>query len=188
MTTATASTWRPTNELRALVENECGVDVNQCRKCAVGCPLAYAMDHAPAQLIHAVRLGLDDLVLNSRTMWLCSACETCTTRCPQDVAIAKVMDAAKILAVERGIQPPLQSVRAFHKAVLANLRQFGRMYEVGLVMDLKLRTRQFTKDVGLGMRMVKKGKLKFLPSFTGRARMRRIFARLRKLEKREGRS
>ena len=49
------------------------------------------MDYAPAQLIHAIRLGLDDLVLNSKTMWLCSACDLCFDGCPQKVHISDVL-------------------------------------------------------------------------------------------------
>lgn len=180
--------WVPAGELARTVQAVSGVDVNQCYqcgKCAAGCPLAFAMDYAPAQLIHAIRLGLDDLVLNSKTMWLCSACETCTTRCPQSVDIAKVMDAAKIIAVKRGIRPRVPRVRSFHKAVLSNIKKHGRMYEVGLIVSLKCRTGQFLKDVGLGLEMFRKKKLKIVPSFAGVLRLRRIASRLKKIERRE---
>ena len=83
---------------------ECGQNVNlcfQCSKCGAGCPVEYAMDYSPVQIIHAIRLGLDDLALTSRTIWLCASCETCTTRCPQNVEVAKVMDAAKIIGPNR---------------------------------------------------------------------------------------
>ena len=81
------------------VFNESGQNVNlcyQCRKCSAGCSVSYAMDHTPAQLIHGMRLGMVDLVLNSKTMWLCASFETCTIRCLQDVDVTKVMDAVKI--------------------------------------------------------------------------------------------
>jgi heterodisulfide reductase subunit C len=93
------------------VFNESGQNVNlcyQCRKYAIGCPVSCAMDHIPAQLIHGIRLGMDDLVLNSKTLRLCTYCETCTTRCPQDVDVAKVMDAVKITALHQGIKPTVQ--------------------------------------------------------------------------------
>ena len=61
------------------------------------------MNHTPAQLIHGMRLGMDDLALNSKTMWLCASLETCTTRYPQDADAAKVMDAVKITALPQGI-------------------------------------------------------------------------------------
>ncbi len=92
------------------VFNESGQNVSlcyQCRKCAAGCPVSYAMDHTPAQLIHDMRFGTDDLVPNSKTMWLCASCETCTTRCPH-VDVAKVMDAVKITALHQGIKPAVQ--------------------------------------------------------------------------------
>ncbi|MBI2440477.1 MAG: 4Fe-4S dicluster domain-containing protein [Lentisphaerae bacterium] len=136
----------------------------QCGKCSAGCPMNYAMDLTPAQLIHAIRLGLKDLVLNSKTMWLCSSCQTCSTRCPQEVDIARVMDAVKIIAVAEGVKPQVPKVIAFNKATLRNIKWFGRMYELGLICDLKLRTLEFFKDLGLGVRMLRKGKLKLVPS------------------------
>jgi heterodisulfide reductase subunit C len=181
-----AGTITPSSGLAREIRAVAGTNVNmcyQCGKCAAGCPISYAMDYPPAQLIHAIRLGLDDLVLHSRSMWLCAACETCTTRCPQEVDIAKVMDAAKIIAVRRRIKPAVGTVRAFHRAVLANLRHFGRMWEAGMIVSLKVRTRDWFKDVALGKRMFLKGKLKPFPTFTGSHRVRKIFSRVKKLER-----
>ena len=162
------------------------VNVNmcyQCGKCAAGCPVAFAMDYPPAQIIHAVRLGLDEMVLGSKTIWLCSACETCTTRCPQGVDVCKVMDTAKITAVRKGVPPAVRNVRQFHKAALGNVRMFGRMWELGVIALLKLRTGGLFSDVGLGMRMLLKGKLSFLPTFTGARRAGRIFSRAEQAER-----
>ena len=175
------------SELAKAVLEESGQNVNlcyQCRKCAAGCPISYAMDYKPAQIIHAVRLGLDDLVYNSKTMWLCAACETCTTRCPQEVDVAKVMDAVKITAGKKGFKPTIPQVGSFYKAALSNIKKCGRMYEMGMIVELKLRTFEFFKDAGLGMKMFKKGKLKLVPSFTGALRARKIFNRVKSIEKR----
>ncbi|MHB8829737.1 MAG: 4Fe-4S dicluster domain-containing protein, partial [Syntrophales bacterium] len=57
-----------------------GIDVSycyQCGKCSTGCPVAYEMDLTPTQLIHAMQLGLQDIVYKSNTMWLCASCLTC---------------------------------------------------------------------------------------------------------------
>jgi heterodisulfide reductase subunit C len=140
------------------------------------------MDYKPAELIHAIRLGMDDLVLNSKTMWLCSSCETCTTRCPQDVDVAKVMDAVKITAVRKGIKPAIPQVASFNKAALSNIKMCGRMYELGMIMGLKLRTLEFMKDSKLGMKMFRQGKLKMVPSLKGAIRTRRIFRRVKNIE------
>ncbi len=169
------------------VLDQSGQNVNlcyQCRKCAAGCPISYAMDYKPAQIIHAIRLGLDDLVFKSKTMWLCASCETCTTRCPQQVDVAKVMDAVKIVATSRGIKPTIPQVASFYRAALANIKKCGRMYEMGMIVGLKMRTFEFFKDAGLGMKMFKKGKLKMVPSFTGAMTTWKIFNRVKRIEKR----
>ena len=175
------------SKLAEAVMAESGQNVNvcfQCGKCAAGCPISYAMDHKPSQLIHAIRLGMDDLVFKSTTMWLCAACETCTTRCPQDVDVAKVMDAVKITAMQQGVKPTIPQVASFYKAALSNIKMCGRMFEVGMIVALKLRTFDFFKDMGLGMNMFKKGKLKLLPSLTGARRTWKIFRRVKTIEKR----
>ncbi|MCP4259331.1 MAG: heterodisulfide reductase subunit C [Planctomycetes bacterium] len=179
------------SQLAEAVLKESGQNVNlcyQCRKCAAGCPISFAMDYKPAQIIHAVRLGLDDLVYNSKTMWLCAACETCTTRCPQEVDVAKVMDAVKITAVKQGRKATIPQVGSFYKAALSNIKKCGRMYEMGMIVELKLRTFEFFKDAGLGMKMFKKGKLKMVPSFTGALRARKIFNRVKNIEKKKSQS
>jgi len=174
------------SKLAEAVLSESGQNVNlcyQCGKCAAGCPISYEMDYKPTQLIHAIRLGMDDLVLNSKTMWLCASCETCTTRCPQEVDVAKVMDAVKITAMRRRIKPTIPQVASFNKAALSNIKMCGRMFEVGMIVALKLRTFDFFKDMGLGMKMFMKGKLKIIPSLTGARRTWKIFRRVKTIEK-----
>ena len=183
--TEPSATTPSESPLAASVLSESGQNVNlcyQCMKCAAGCPVSYEMDYKPAELIHAIRLGMDDLVLNSKTMWLCSACETCTTRCPQDVDVAKVMDAVKITARRKGIKPAIPQVASFNKAALSNIKMCGRMYELGMIMGLKMRTFEFFKDAAMGMKMFRKGKLKMIPSLTGAMRTRRILRRVKKIE------
>jgi heterodisulfide reductase subunit C len=176
---------RRTDFVRSVLA-ESDVDTNlcyQCRKCAAGCPVAYAMDLTPTQVIHATRLGQKDLVLRSKTIWLCLSCETCTTRCPQGVDIAKVMDAARITALREGIEPAVPEVAKFHKKAMRSIRRHGRMFELGLLIGLKLggASGPLTKDMGLGMKMMRKGKLKFLPAF-GKARpVKRMIKRAKAL-------
>lgn len=175
------------SRLAEAVFNESGQNVNlcyQCRKCSAGCPISYAMDYKPAQLIHAIRLGMDDLVFKSKTMWLCASCETCTTRCPQEVDVAKVMDAVKITALRQGVKPAIPQVASFYRAALSNIKKCGRMFEMGMIVGLKMRTFEFFKDAGLGMKMFRKGKLKMLPSLTGALRTWKIFRHVKSIEKR----
>ena len=168
------------------VKSLSGLDVNwcyQCLKCASGCPISYAMDYTPTQLVHAIQLGLTDLVLNSKTIWLCASCQTCTTRCPQDVDLAGVMDAVRIIAQREKIKAKIPEVPVFYQSSLRNISFFGRMYELGLIVMLKLLNRSFTKDLGLGFRMLRKGKLNIFPSFRGALAARRIFSQVKAMEK-----
>ena len=173
-------------EFGEAVKKISGVEVNscfQCAKCASGCPVSYAMDYTPNQVIHAIQLGLTDLVLNSRTIWLCASCQTCTTRCPQDVDITSVMDAVRIIAQREKIKAKIPEVLSFYRSTLTNISFFGRMYELGLIALLKLSTGRYTQDLGLGIKMLKKGKLKLLPTFRGSLMARRIFSKVREQEK-----
>ncbi|KPJ60217.1 MAG: hypothetical protein AMJ46_07835 [Latescibacteria bacterium DG_63] len=165
-------------EAKSLVNN-----CYQCRKCAAGCPVAYEMDYTPAEIMHAVRLGQKDLVLGSKTIWICAACKTCSTRCPQDVEIVKIMDAARRVALREGIKPKVPEAAAFYRSALFTVKNFGRLYEIGLIGRLKLATRDFFKDIGLGLTMFRKGKLSLLPSGWRRGfRVRTILNRIKNEE------
>jgi heterodisulfide reductase subunit C len=50
------------------------------------------MDLLPHHVIRLALLGQEDLVFASRTIWVCSGCQTCTTRCPNGIDIAGTMD------------------------------------------------------------------------------------------------
>jgi len=168
------------------VKSISGLDPNlcfQCAKCASGCPVSYATDLTPTQLIHAIQLGLTDLVLNSKTIWLCASCQTCTTRCPQDVDLAGVMDAVRMIAQRKKLKAKIPEVPAFYRCSLRNIGFFGRMYEPGLIAMLKLSSRSLTKDIGLGLKMLRKGKLKIFPSFKGALVARRISSQVKSREK-----
>ena len=154
----------------------------QCRKCAAGCPVTYETDYTPFQIIQGVIYGQRELVLNSKMIWLCTTCETCTTRCPQEIDIARVMDAARIIAQREGIKAKYPVVPAFFQTSLQNISWFGRLYEVGLIMMLKLRTKDFTKDVGLGIKMFLRRKLKLTPKPTALREVRRIFKKIKEIE------
>jgi heterodisulfide reductase subunit C len=72
----------------------------QCNACSSGCPTAYQMDYEPHRFLRMVQLGLKDTVLNSNTYWICLSCETCATRCPNDIEIVRVMDAVREISLQ----------------------------------------------------------------------------------------
>jgi heterodisulfide reductase subunit B len=123
------------------------------------------MDVMPNQVMRAIQLD-DDSVLESKTVWLCASCQTCTTRCPQDLDIAGIMDALRIEAKKRGLSPAVPAVDKFSSLFLRDIGLLGRLYEVGLMGGLNLWTGQPFKDMDMGLEMLKRGKLKLLPTIT----------------------
>ncbi|MBN1992210.1 MAG: 4Fe-4S dicluster domain-containing protein [Anaerolineae bacterium] len=157
-----------TQTLAQKIEHEVGSNVflcYQCVKCSSGCPLAKHMDLLPNQVMRAVQLD-DESVLESKTIWLCAACQTCTTRCPQELDIAGVMDALRIEAKKQGLPPALPDVDKFNTLFLGDIGLLGRLYEVGLMGGLNLWTGQLFKNMDMGLEMMKRRKLKLLPSLT----------------------
>ncbi len=137
----------------------------QCAKCTSGCPLASEFDLTPNQVLRALQLGEDDRVLNSKTIWLCASCQTCVTRCPHGIDLPRINDQLAITAQKRGIKPTIPEIATFRQVFLRNARWLGRAYELGLIGEMNLRTLQPMKDVPMGLTMLRKGKVKILPSF-----------------------
>jgi len=179
------------NEFAELIKNLHDVDANQCyqcRRCTSGCPLTAHMDYTPAQIIHAIRLGLKDLVLNSNTYWLCLACGTCTARCPQETGLYTIMDALANLAIKEGIKPKDPAIAKFYDVGVKNIQTFGQVWETGMMASYKLRTGKISQDMGMGMKMISKGKLELTPSFQNTAAVKRIYKRVAEKEKEKGKT
>jgi len=78
----------------------------QCGTCSAYCPAAELMDYTPRQLWELVRMGLVDLVMNSRTFWLCTQCYACTARCPRGIITSETMRNLREWAVAQGYTVP----------------------------------------------------------------------------------
>jgi heterodisulfide reductase subunit C2 len=156
----------------------------QCGRCSSGCPISRYFDLQPAEVIRLCAYGDADTVFNSSTIWLCAACETCTTRCPNNIDIAGVMDHLRQQALAAGIRPAVRNPAIFHKRFLSTVKMFGRMHEPILIAGYKLLSRDFFGDLALGMVMMKKGKLPILPHrIKGRKQVKEMFDRSRKESK-----
>ena len=145
----------------------------QCVKCTSGCPLSDHFDLTPNQVMRAVQFG-DESVLESKTIWLCASCQTCSTRCPQGLDIAGIMDALRIEAKRRDLPPAIPEVDKFSTIFLRDIGLLGRLYEVGLMGGMYLATvgkllkdtGQLRKDMDMGLEMMKRRKLSLIPGLT----------------------
>jgi heterodisulfide reductase subunit D len=78
----------------------------QCGTCSGSCPTAPAMEYNPRRILHMLRLGLGERVLQSQSIWLCTSCYSCTARCPREIKISDAMLGLRSLAVDRGLELP----------------------------------------------------------------------------------
>jgi heterodisulfide reductase subunit C len=157
------------------VEAESGIKVSacfQCRKCTNGCPVTFAMDLYPDQVMRFIQLGLKREVRESATIWVCSSCETCTTRCPNEIDIAGVMNFIKQWVVKEKGQPGEGKVLAFHQVFMKEIRKRGRVFETGLIGNYmldsgewfrKMKDLSLIEEMRLGWKMVRKGRLNLFP-------------------------
>lgn len=153
----------------------------QCKKCTSGCPVAGRADFRAHELVRLVQLGQREQVLASRMIWECTSCQTCATRCPQDVSIAAMNDTLRMMSREAQATFEKTTQPVFNDIFLRSIRRRGRVYELGLMAAYKFRTMRLFEDVNKAPTMLIKRKLKLLPkNVPGRAERKRIFARAKK--------
>lgn len=168
-------------EFISRIEKEAGTSIKlcyQCGKCTAGCPAAFAMDSPPRQIIRYLQLGIVEEVMAAESIWICASCETCSARCPRGVDIASLMDACRREALAAG-KIKDKKVAVFNEAFLNGVKNFGRTYEAGLLLQHNLKTMQPLKDAGLGLPMMKRGKVSILPdTIKGKDQVKKIFQRI----------
>lgn len=157
----------------------------QCQKCTSGCPVAFAMDIVPHRLMHFLHLGLLNEVLRSDTIWICASCETCSTRCPNNIDIATVMDTLRQMSLQSGMASQ-KNARLFNKEFLGSVRQHGRIHELRMITAYTVKSKGlagFLKQREMGRKLFARGKLKLLPhSLKGNPQVKTIFSRAEKEE------
>ena len=172
------------------VEDMCGQNVSacyQCGKCSGGCPVLADVEPSPNRVIRMVQLGLEEDALHNELIWCCTACGICSSRCPMGIDLARVMDALRALAEQRGIEPPAEgfAVWTFYRAFLDSVRQFGRLNEVALMQGFNMNSGRVFANLRKAPWFLVKGKVALLPHRIKHiARLERVFQRVEKMEDR----
>ena len=178
--------WKDTAMLDE-VERRAGTTVSaclQCHKCSTGCPVAPEMDLLSSQIMRLIHLGAEEELLGCRAIWLCASCEACSTRCPMEIEIAAVMDALRMMAIERKVSVPDKHGKEFNRSFLGSVARHGRVFELGMLMVYKLRCLDLFSDVGKFPKMLAKGKISLLPNRSGAGgAVRQVFERAEEEEK-----
>ncbi|MCX8193586.1 MAG: 4Fe-4S dicluster domain-containing protein [Nitrososphaeria archaeon] len=127
----------------------------QCGICTSGCPLGEFIK--PHRIIKLANLGLKEQLLNSKEIWLCTTCFTCSERCPQEVDPANIIFMLKNLASRHEYAP-----KGFID-ICMNIIETGRAIKIGVgrekererlglpkipVVDIQ-KTRVILEEVGL---------------------------------------
>jgi len=162
-------------------ESEQRIDLcYQCGNCTAGCPYSFAYDFPVNRVMRLVQTGQKDAVLQCKSIWLCATCESCTTRCPNNIDVARVMDVLRHMAGREGFAA-VSRVKKFRDTFLGSVRAHGRVFEMGLMAGYIAKTGRIWTDMDLGPRIAPKGKLSFRPhDIKGRSEIDRIFQRFEK--------
>lgn len=98
-------------ELIKEIEDLCGENLfgcYQCGTCSAGCPFIEDMDLGPDDVIRYIVLDKPE-VLNAKSIWICASCFTCAERCPRDLHITKIMEAARQIILRRKVDKIIMS-------------------------------------------------------------------------------
>lgn len=174
----------------ARVEAESGQNLStcyQCGNCTAGCPAGFAYDLQVNQIMRGVQLGLKNQVLQSRSIWMCLSCSTCSLRCPNNIDVAGVMETLRHMARREGVVA-VPKMEKFWFSFLDTVRTFGRTYEIGTMALFMMRSLRVFTDLDLAPTALAKSKLGILPHRlpNGSDQVARIFSRYKDRARREG--
>ena len=123
-------------------------------------------------------------MLAGRSIWYCASCETCSTRCPNKVDLAAIMDALRKLAWDADGPSKESYVQLANRLFIENIQTYGRQYEMRLGAVFNMKSGQFLKDLMLGPKLLSRGKLKVFHTRNKNLKeIEAIFARIAEMRK-----
>lgn len=149
----------------------------QCGTCTGSCPVSYAMDIPPRQLIALFRAGELEIIMKSRSIWICASCYACTTRCPSGIKITDVIYALKRTVMEKGYESMAPQVQVLANLFVDNLMSYGRLHEGTLIRKYYMKTGIF-KLFGMVPLAIKMLQTKRLVMFPKRIKEYRSLSRI----------
>jgi heterodisulfide reductase subunit C len=103
---------------------------DQCGLCSGSCPMIAEMDVTPSEMMRMVQLGQRE-VLETKAMWFCASCFTCTVRCPRGLDLSRVAESLRQMTLRRAVDhikvseiPRCELVGLPQIALVAGMRKF----------------------------------------------------------------
>jgi heterodisulfide reductase subunit C len=120
----------------------------------------FAMDYSPMQIIKMINLGMKEKVVSSSTIWVCSACYTCATRCPRNVDFPMLMMSLRNKIIRENLVKDCAK-SDFHKYFFEIVNKYGRFHESEIIVKFLDLTNfdSLLQNARLGLRLFKRGKL-----------------------------
>ena len=158
----------------------------QCGNCTAGCPYTQYFDYPVSMVMRLLQAGQKETILTSKAIWLCATCETCTTRCPCEIDVAHIMDTLRIIA-RRENKVSEKDIKLFYDSFLDSMKHYGRIFEMGILMNYNIKSGHFMADAELGPKVMSRGKISFFPKkIKGSDKVAQIFNRFQEKAKKHG--
>jgi len=157
----------------------------QCGTCSGTCPVSYAMDVQPRQIVAYFRAGDLESILRSRTIWICASCYSCTVRCPSGIKVTDLIYGLKRLAIDRDIRMRGLRIHTLSKQFVRLINRYGRNQELKLMMRYMIRQAplRLFGTIPLGWKLLRTGRLPWRTSrIRGIAGLRKIVAKAQEME------
>jgi heterodisulfide reductase subunit C2 len=138
----------------------------QCGKCVSTCPVSNFMDFPPREIMQMIKLGLKEETFMANSTWFCLTCSACSGRCPREIDIPRVMETIRHMIIDENFRTDnkrVKEIRKFHEIFLEMIKRYGRNYELRMMAEFNIRTRNLFKDMHLAPKAILKGKIKILP-------------------------
>ncbi|MFB2836080.1 4Fe-4S dicluster domain-containing protein [Floridanema evergladense] len=132
----------------------------QCGTCSGGCTNIDRMDMSPRTLVLMVQRGEWEKVIKSNSLWLCTSCYTCTSRCPRGVRPSDVIEAVKAIAIRQGIE---NDSTKFNQIFVELVQKRGILFEPELMQKYG-GLQAMLEQAELGIKLALKGKISPFPA------------------------
>jgi len=152
-------------EFAQWVENEIGGDrlreCMQCGLCSGTCPLGSRMDYTPRKLVTLAAQGFKREVLGSKSIWLCTSCYGCVSKCPRQINLTEVMYAFKRRAIAEGFAPKGDPMPILADEFTSMVKRNGRVSEPWLMAHVFFRNPSlaYVGMTGTAARLLRHGRL-----------------------------